>query len=66
MTSKPLWRSGCDRLERAVGAPLERFVQTRSARLQPPSSMSSPSPATASSVGWASSGTWLTCRPAPT
>lgn len=30
MTSKPLWRSGSDRLERAAGAPLERFAQTRS------------------------------------
>ncbi len=57
MTSKPLWGSGFDRLERAAGAPLERFAQTRSARLQPPSSMSSPSPVTASSAGWASSGT---------
>ncbi len=30
MTSKPPWRSGFDRLERAAGAPLERLVQTRS------------------------------------
>ena len=30
MTSKTLWRSGFDRLERAAGAPLGRFVQTRS------------------------------------
>ena len=30
MTGKPLWRSGFDRLERGVGAPLERFVQTAS------------------------------------
>jgi hypothetical protein len=28
VTGKPLWKSGFDRLERAVGAPLERFVQT--------------------------------------
>jgi hypothetical protein len=25
---KPLWKSGFDRLERVVGGPLERFVQT--------------------------------------
>ncbi len=25
---KPLWKSGFDRLERLVGVPLERFVQT--------------------------------------
>jgi hypothetical protein len=30
VTGKPLWRSGFDRLERGVGAPLERFVQTTS------------------------------------
>jgi len=30
MTSKTPWRSGFDRLERAAGAPLGRFVQTRS------------------------------------
>ena len=28
MTGKPLWKSGFDRLERVVGVPLERFVQT--------------------------------------